>query len=132
MPHLRIEFSPGAEALLGMAGFCRTAHQAMVETGIFPLGGIRVRAHRADYCVVADDDHQTTNDFVAMQLMVGAGRDEATLKAAGDHVFAALQAYAAGPLSTPYFALSLELVESHPVLNWKDTPIHARLKGKMP
>jgi 5-carboxymethyl-2-hydroxymuconate isomerase len=123
-----MEYSPGLEARADMAALCRVLHGAMVATGIFPLAGIRVRAHRADHCVVADG--LAENDFLAMTLSVGTGRSTAALRAAGDLIFAAAQGALAGPLSTPHFALSLEIRVIDPELSWKDTPIHARLSGK--
>lgn len=128
MPHLSMEYSAGLEARCDMQTVARTAYQAMIDAGIFPMGGIRVRAYRADIAIVADDHPE--NDFLAMTLAVGAGRDTDTLKAAGDTIFAAVQGALTGPLSTPHFALSLEIREIDPALSWKDTPIHARLSKK--
>lgn len=128
MPHLRIEYSPGLAGRVEIAALCRAAHGAMVETGIFPLAGIRVRAFRADEYIVADGLPE--NDFAACTLTVGAGRTTETLQQAGQHIFAALQAVLAEPLASPHFALSLEIRVSDPDLSWKDTPIHSRLSGK--
>ena len=128
MPHLSMEYSAGLEARCDLQSVARAAYQAMIDTGIFPLAGIRVRAHRADIAIVADD--LSENDFLAMTLAVGAGRDKAALKAAGDAIFAAVQGALAEPLGTPHFALSLEIREIDPALSWKDTPIHARLSKK--
>lgn len=128
MPHLAIEYSSGLDARADMAAVCQSLHAAMIETGIFPLAGIRVRAYRADYCIVADNLPE--NDFLAMTLSVGAGRTSEDLKAAGDTIFKAAQAALAGPLSTTHFALSLEIRVINPDLSWKDTPIHTRLSGK--
>lgn len=126
MPHLRIEYSEGAETHI--EALCAATHQAMVDAGIFPLAGIRVRAYRADHAIVADG--LAENAFVAMTLSVGAGRSTDVLKTAGDTVFAAGRAALADLLSTEHFAFSLEIREIHPDLTWKDTPIHARLSGK--
>lgn len=128
MPHLRIEYSPGLAGRVNMKGLCRAAHRAMVETGIFPLAGIRVRAFCADHCIVADDHAE--NDFAACILTVGAGCATEALQQAGQHIFAALQDFLADLLATPHFALSLDIRESDPALSWKDTPIHARLTKK--
>ena len=128
MPHLHLDYSPGLEARADIPALCRTLHAAMVAAGIFPLAGIRIRAHRADHVIVADGLPE--NDFLAMTLSVGAGRTTDALKAAGDVIFAAAQTALAGPLSTPHFALSLEIRVSDPALSWKHTPIHARLSGK--
>ena len=128
MPHLRIEYSRGLADKIAIDDLCRVAHQAMVETGIFPLAGIRVRAFCADVAIVADD--HPDNDFAALVLTVGAGRDTATLQQAGNHLFSALQTHLAGPLAAPHFALSLDIRVSDPELSWKDTPIHNRLTKK--
>lgn len=126
MPHLRIEYSPGLARHTDIGGLCRVVHAAMVEAGIFPLAGIRVRAFAADHCIVADDHPE--NNFAACTLSVGAGRSVEDLEKAGQHIFAALQHFLADPLASQHFALSLEIREINPALSWKDTPIHARLK----
>ncbi len=128
MPHLSIEYSPTLEHRADLAGLCRALHQVLLESDTFPDAGIRIRAHKADHAIVADGHAQ--NDFLAMTLSVGAGRSAAELKAAGDALFGAAQAQFSGLLSTPHFALSLEIRVIDPNLSWKDTPIHARLSGQ--
>jgi len=128
MPHLSIEYSAGLEARTDFPAFLRQLHEAIIATGIFPVAGIRIRAHRADHAIVADGLPQ--NDFAALTANVGAGRSKEDLRRAGDAIFAAAQAALAGPLSTPHFALSLEIRVIDPDLSWKDTPIHARLSGQ--
>jgi 5-carboxymethyl-2-hydroxymuconate isomerase len=129
MPHLSLDFSPGLETRTDMPALCKTLHAAMIDTGIFPLAGIRVRAHKADYAIIADDLPE--NDYLAMTLSVGAGRDKDTLHTAGAQIFDAAKDALAGPLATPHFALSLEIRVIDPDLSWKQTPIHARLSGAM-
>lgn len=128
MPHLAIEYSASLEERVDIGALCRTLHAAMLEAGIFPLAGIRVRAHSADHAIVADGLPE--NAFAAMTLSVGAGRTKAELAQAGDLIFIAARAALADPLSSPHFALSLEIRQIDPELSWKDTPIHARLSGK--
>ncbi len=128
MPHLSMEYSAGLEHRCDLASIARAAHAAMVDAGIFPVAGIRVRMHRADLAIVADGLPE--NDFLAMTLCVGAGRTTEALQTAGGLIFAAVQAALAGPLSTPHFALSLDIRVNDPALSWKDTPIHARLSRK--
>ncbi|MHB0774932.1 hypothetical protein [Halomonas sp. WWR20] len=128
MPHLHIEYSPNLEGRVDMDDVCRAAWKAMKDIELFPLAGIRVRAFAADHCIVADD--HPDNDFIAMTLSVGAGRETAALKAAGDRIFSAVRAALVTPLSSPHFALSLEIREIDAELSWKDTPIHARLSKR--
>ncbi|MCB1427996.1 MAG: 5-carboxymethyl-2-hydroxymuconate Delta-isomerase [Nitratireductor sp.] len=128
MPHLVIEFSRDAEHGVDVAALCQATHAVMTQSGIFPLAGIRVRAHKADFAVVADG--HPDNDFVAMTLSVGAGRSTAELHAAGSAIFKAAQGALADRLSSPHFALSLEIRVINPELSWKDTPIHGRLSKR--
>ena len=128
MPHMHIEYSRGLEAKTDIAALCETARTAIIETGLFPVAGIRVRAFAADHAIVADGLPE--NDFAAFTLTVGAGRSADDLKRAGGAIFAALREELAGPLSTAHFALSMEIRVSDPDLSWKDTPIHQRLSGK--
>lgn len=127
MPHVSMEYSAGLEQRADIAALCRAVHGAVLESGAFPVAGIRIRAHRADHAIVADGLEE--NDFLAITMSVGAGRSKEVLREAGDKVFAAVRAVLAEPLSTPHFALSLEIREIDPDLSWKDTPIHARLSG---
>lgn len=128
MPHLRIEYSSGLADRADIGALCRSLHQAMVETGIFPLAGIRVRAFAADHAIVAEGLPE--NDFAALILSVGAGRSKEALADAGAKIMAAAEAALAEPLATPHFALSLEIRVIDPDLSWKNTPIHARLSGR--
>lgn len=128
MPHLSIEYSAGLETKADLSALCEALQAAMVQSGIFPLAGIRVRAFRADHVMIADGHRD--NDFAAMTLSVGAGRSETELKSAGDLIFATAQKALEDCLSGPHFALSLEIREINPKLSWKDTPIHARLRDQ--
>lgn len=127
MPHLLMDYSAGLEARCDLGAVAKVAHSAILNAGIFPTAGVRVRLHRADIAIVADGLEE--NDFLAMTLSVGAGRAPQALKAAGDLIFSAVQDELTRPLSTQHFALSLEIRIIDPDLSWKDTPIHARLSG---
>jgi 5-carboxymethyl-2-hydroxymuconate isomerase len=49
MPHFTIEYSADLESRLDMARLVEVVRKAAVETGIFPLGGIRVRAIKCEH-----------------------------------------------------------------------------------
>src|SRR4051794_21763807 len=53
MPHFTIEYSANLEPGLDMQAVVELVRRAAVETGIFPLGGIRVRAIRCDFSAIA-------------------------------------------------------------------------------
>ncbi|WP_417206845.1 5-carboxymethyl-2-hydroxymuconate Delta-isomerase [Antarctobacter sp.] len=128
MPHLRVEYSPGLEAITSIQAMCDALHAAMAATGVFPLAGIRVKAHRCAQVCVAD--RHPDNHFVALELSVGAGRPKAMLSGAGDAVFAAAKTALAPLLAHPHFMLSMELREIDPELSWKANPIHDRLRAQ--
>ena len=46
MPHFTIEYSANLEPCVDMQAVVEVVRKTAVETGIFPLGGIRVRAIR--------------------------------------------------------------------------------------
>ena len=74
-----------------MGAVVELVRKAAVETGIFPLGGIRVRAIRCEHYAIADG--RQNYGFLDMVLRLGEGRDLATRKKAGEHIFKALSAY---------------------------------------
>ncbi|SMX43148.1 5-carboxymethyl-2-hydroxymuconate Delta-isomerase [Maliponia aquimaris] len=125
MPHLRLEYSPGLEALTDMSALCAALHGAMLKTGIFPLSGIRVRTHRCAEVFVADG--HAANHFVAMELIVGTGRTRDVLERAGAQVFAAAKAALAPLLAQPHLLPSLEIREMDANLVWRANSIRPRL-----
>lgn len=127
MPHLIIEYSANLDAHVDIADACEVLRQAMIETGIFPRAGIRVRAHRVDAFAMADGDPQ--NSFAHLSVRIGAGRDLAARQAAGAMLMQTAQTIFAAELLTGYFALSLEITEIDAQTSWKTNPIHARLSA---
>ena len=54
MPHFTIEYSANLDQHIDMGKVVEVVRKAAVETGIFPLGGIRVRAIRCEHYAIAD------------------------------------------------------------------------------
>ena len=128
MPHFILEYSPNVEVHVTPEVMVETVRRAAVETGLFPIGGIRVRAYRAEQYAMADGD--PTHAFVAMQLSLLQGRTPEARQKAGAHIFAALEAalapaYAAGPL-----ALSFDMREIEVNFSFKSNTVHAALAAK--
>src|ERR1700691_2360224 len=90
MPHFSIEYSANLDARVDMAKVVEVVRKAAVETGIFPLGGIRVRAVRCEHYAIGDGNPEC--GFLDMVLRLGEGRDLQTRKKAGEHIFRALSA----------------------------------------
>lgn len=127
MPHLTIEYSANLAARADLDQLCRALHGALLQSGLFELGAIRVRAIRAEAWAVAD--LLPENAFAHLVLRLGAGRSLAERKRAGDLVFQAATGALAPLFDTPHFALTLEMVEIDPDLSWKKNAIHPRLRG---
>ena len=54
MPHFTIEYSANLDKRVDMAKVVEVVRKAATETGIFPLGGIRVRAVRCEHYAIGD------------------------------------------------------------------------------
>jgi 5-carboxymethyl-2-hydroxymuconate isomerase len=128
MPHLTIEYSANLGTISDIDGLCHSLHAAMLATGLFELGAIRVRALCADSYAVADLLDQ--NAFADLRLRIGAGRSAAEKSRAGELIFAAACAHFAPLFETPHFALTLDISEIDPKLSWKKNAIHPRLRAK--
>jgi 5-carboxymethyl-2-hydroxymuconate isomerase len=128
MPHFTLEYSGNLDARVDMAEVVEVVRKAAVETGIFPIGGIRVRAIACEHFAIADGNPQL--GFLAMVLRLGEGRDLATRKKAGDHVFKALSAYLDPVFKESKFALSFDMQINDKETSWKHNNIHDVLKAE--
>jgi 5-carboxymethyl-2-hydroxymuconate isomerase len=128
MPHFTIEYSANLDAQLDMGAVCEVVRKAAAETGVFPVGGIRVRAIRCEHYAIADG--RTGYGFLAMVLRLGEGRDLATRKKAGDHVFRVLSSHLDPVFAAGKFALSFDMQINDKETSWKRNNIHDVLKAQ--
>ncbi len=126
MPHFTIEYSANLDKRVDMTEVVEIVRKAAVETGIFPLGGIRVRAIRCEHCAIADGNPNL--GFLDMVLRLGEGRDLATRKKAGEHIFKALSAHLDPVFAQSKFALSFDMQINDKETSWKRNNIHEALK----
>jgi 5-carboxymethyl-2-hydroxymuconate isomerase len=126
MPHFTIEYSANLDGRVDMTAVVELVRKAAVETGIFPLGGIRVRAVRCEHYAIADGSKDL--GFLDMVLRLGEGRDLATRKRAGEHIFKALSAYLDPVFANGKFALSFDMQINDKETSWKRNNIHEALK----
>ena len=129
MPHLIIEYSANLEDRTDLEGLVRVLRLAALETGLFPEGGIRVRAIRCDYFEVADGDPD--NAFLHLSGRIGPGRSLTQRKRAAAHIFQALtgalkDVYDASPL-----ALSFELAELDAHTRFNKNNLHDFVKTRL-
>lgn len=127
MPHLTIEYSANLEAAGDLPGLCLVLRGALLATGLFEEGAVRIRALPCPHYAVADLLPQ--NAFAALLLRIGAGRTGEEKRRLGKAVMTAAEAHFAALLARPHFALSLDVVENDPALSWKTNAIHPRLRA---
>jgi 5-carboxymethyl-2-hydroxymuconate isomerase len=126
MPHLNIEYSANLEDALDVQALVDRIHETALETGIFPLGGVRTRAEARKHYKIANGDPRA--GYIHMMVRIGPGRDVETRRSAGDRIFAVLcdftdELYRSRPL-----ALSFELHEIPPDMAWRKNNLHELLK----
>lgn len=126
MPHFTLEYSANLDARVDIGKAVEVVRKAAVETGIFPLGGIRVRAVRCEHYAIADGNPDL--GFIAMVLRLGEGRDLPTRQKAGEHVFKALSAFLDPVFANSKFALSFDIQINDKEMSWKRNNIHEALK----
>ena len=128
MPHFSIEYSANLDGRVDIGAACEVVRKAAIETGLFPLGGIRVRASACRHFAIADGRPQLS--FLDMVLRLGEGRDLAARKKAGEHIFKALSDYLDPLFADGKFALSFDMQINDKDTSWKRNGIHDLLKSE--
>ncbi len=128
MAHIQIEYSANLRERIDFAAFLEAAHTAAVATGIFPVGGLRTRAHAAEHYRIADG--HPDNAFVHIMVRVGHGRDVATRKRACDAIFTAVCDELSPLFERIPLGISLEMQEIDPVLTLKKNNLHEYVRQR--
>ncbi len=122
MPHIAIEFSDNLCPIVEKNDLMMTIRDAAVETGIFPLGGIRIRLYEVSDFLVADG--ALDNGFIHIHLRIGAGRDKASKQNAAERIFRATSSFLNNIFDAHPLGLSLELSEIAPDTSFKRNNLH--------
>lgn len=93
--------------------------------GVFPVGGIRVRAVRLTDYVIADGA-DPRDAFIDIRVLMGVGRDAAIRQRFFDKLFARIREHLGDLFERRPLALSMYVAEAE---GWKQNSIHARLAG---
>ena len=126
MPHFIAECTDNIREQADLPGLFAKVNEALAATGIFPIGGIRSRAHWLETWQMADGKPDYA--FVHMRLKIGAGRSLESREEVGEMLFALIKTHFAALMASRYLALSFELDELHPTLNYKQNNVHALFK----
>ena len=128
MPHFTMEYSANLDGRVDMQALCRIVRDTILDTGLFEIGALRVRAIRCDAYAVADLLDE--NAFIDMSFRIGTGRSAEDKKRTGEAILAAVTSHLAELFATPHFAQTLEIREIDPDLSWRKNAIHPRLRAK--
>ena len=128
MPHLIVEYSANIEEEIALEVLLDKLHACALATGVFPIGGLRVRAHRVDHYRIADK--AADNGFVHVTALIGHGRPLDVQQRAGQELLAALGEHLGPLFSRSPLAISLNIQEMHPVLNFKKNNLHEYVKKR--
>ena len=128
MPHFHIDYSPNLEKRLNIAQLCNVLRDAAMETGLFPLAGLRIRASPAAHVVMADGNPR--HAYLDLSIRLRAGRAPEAKKQAVDHIFKAAEQFCASVLDTSSFMLSCEMRDIDPELSPKVSSIRRFLPGE--
>ena len=126
MPHFIAECTDNIREQADLPGLFAKVNEALAATGIFPIGGIRSRAHWLDTWQMADGRQDYA--FVHMTLKIGAGRSLESRQDVGDMLFALINSPFATLMESRYLALSFAMEELDPTLNYKQNNVHALFK----
>lgn len=125
MPHIHIDHSPGLGSRLDIPALCRTLRDVAVDTGVFPLAGIRIRVIECDYALIADGNPE--HAYLDISVRLRGGRDLDTRRRAVEALFQAAKSQCNTLLSESSLALSMEMRDIDPELSPKTGSIRRYL-----
>ncbi|MFC0180046.1 5-carboxymethyl-2-hydroxymuconate Delta-isomerase [Thorsellia kenyensis] len=128
MPHFIVEYSENLKDEIEFNALFTQVHECLGKSGVFPLAGIRSRAYAATDYRIADAKHDYA--FVHFLLKIGSGREESVRVKVADELFSLIENFFAPLQEKRLLAISFEMQELHPVLNYKKNNIHAFLNNK--
>ncbi|QKV20301.1 5-carboxymethyl-2-hydroxymuconate Delta-isomerase [Oricola thermophila] len=126
MPHIIIDYSANLENSVDMPALCDLLRRTGIETGVFPMAGIRVRAIRADHVSIADGNPH--HGYIDISIRLRGGRTFEAKKAATEKLFAAAKSFLDPVIATRPVALSMEMRDIDPELSPKLNTIRDHLK----
>lgn len=127
MAHAIVEWTANLEGSADISGLLELIAAAMRDSGgVFPWGGIRVRAIKLTDYVIADG--KDDDAFVNITVKMGAGRPaDFKTRFFGD-LFEQVKAHFAELYAQRYLALSLYVEEADEAGSFKHNNIHTRFR----
>jgi 5-carboxymethyl-2-hydroxymuconate isomerase len=127
MAHATVEWTSNLQGDADIRGLLELIAAAMRNSGgVFPWGGIRVRAIRLDDYVIADG--KADDAFVNVTIKMAAGRSAEFKKAFFTDLFEQIKVHFAGLYARRSLALSMYIEETDEAGSFKHNNIHKRFK----
>lgn len=126
MPHLQIQYSENLETKFNLHDYCTQIGDVILSLGIYPIGGMRVRAFPANHVVIADAHHE--NSFIDLLMRIGKGRSDIEKKETGRRLMECTESFFKTELDKGYLMISLEIIEVDSEFSWKKNNVHARIQ----
>ena len=128
MPHCIVEYTDNLGPDAAIPDLLeKLAAKFRDSDGVFPTGGVRVRAIRLTEYVIADG--KGDDAFVNITAKIGAGRDLDFKKQFFTQMFGMVKEHFKTTFASRSFALSLYVEEADPNGSFKENNIHARLRS---
>jgi 5-carboxymethyl-2-hydroxymuconate isomerase len=128
VPHLIVEYSANIESRISLNGLLDKLREAAIRSGMFPLGGIRVRAFAAEHYRIADC--HADNGYVHVTALVGHGRPLDLRQRVSEQLFEVLTAHLETLFKERPLAISFNMQEIHPLLNFKKNNLHEYVRRR--
>jgi 5-carboxymethyl-2-hydroxymuconate isomerase len=128
MPHFVIEYSANLEPDADLHAIVDAVHNSAVESGLFKIGGIRVRTLKHEIYKIADGNPE--HAFLHVRANILEGRSAEDRERLGNTTIAAVDALLTTAHKKRGIALSVEVSEIDHNMSFKKNSLHAQLAGK--
>jgi 5-carboxymethyl-2-hydroxymuconate isomerase len=126
MPHFVIEYSANLEPDADLRAIVDAVHRSAVESGLFKIGGIRVRTLKHEIYKIADGNPE--HAFLHVRANILEGRSVTDREKLGNATVAAVDALLAKAHKNRGIALSVEIGEIDANMSFKKNSLHAQLR----
>ena len=127
MAHFILEYSSNLDSKnLALDVLFEKLHQSAIDTTLFPLAGIRSRAHCCDDYRIADGNPSYA--FVHLEVKLGAGRSDDEKSSAAEEFFNTLSQHLDAIYQQQGLAISFEMNELPVTLKYNKNNLREYLK----
>lgn len=125
MPHFVVEYSANLEPDIDLRAIVDAVHKSAADSGLFKIGGIRVRTLRHEIYKIADGNPE--HAFLHVRANILEGRSVEDRERLGNTTIAAVDALLANAHKKRGIALSVEVSEIDHNMSFKKNSLHAQL-----